>query len=74
MSQERETPKFSGIADPKCRCTPDRLCRRCQPHSPGPYASIVDQTLPERFRGKFREPWNDAVKKNNLEVKNGGER
>jgi hypothetical protein len=71
MNQERETPKFSGIADPRCRCTPDRLCRRCQPWKPGPYAAHFEQ-IQERFRGKFREPWNSAVKKNNIEIKNGG--
>lgn len=57
-------PTFSGIADPKCRCTPTELCRRCQPHPLGPYASHFEQT-PERFRGKFRTPWNDAVQQNN---------
>jgi len=71
MNQEREIPKFQGIADPRCRCTPDRLCHRCQPSSPGAYAKIIEQT-PDRFRGKFREPWNSAVKKNNIEIKNGG--
>ena len=71
MNQEREIPKFQGIADPKCKCTPDRLCRRCRPSSPGAYAKIIEQT-PDRFRGKFREPWNSAVKKNNIEIKNGG--
>jgi len=72
MSQERETPKFQGIADPKCQCPPDRLCRRCAPSSPGPYTRYIDQT-PDRFRGKFREPWNAAVKRNNDGVKNEGE-
>ena len=71
MNQEREIPKFQGIADPRCRCTPDRLCRRCAPTSPGSYATHFEQT-PDRFRGKFREPWNAAVKKNNIEIKNGG--
>ena len=76
MNQEREMPKFSGIADPKCKCTPDRLCRRCQPHPLGIYATHFEQT-PGRFRGKFREPWNAAVKKNNAgsridRIKNGG--
>jgi hypothetical protein len=71
MNQERETPRFQGIADPRCRCTPDRLCCRCQPFSPGAYAKIIEQ-IPDRFRGKFREPWNAAVKKNNIEIKNGG--
>ena len=64
MNQEREIPKFQGIADPKCKCTPDRLCRRCFPEPLGMYAGHLTQT-PERFRGKFLEPWNDAVKKNN---------
>jgi hypothetical protein len=73
MNQERETPKFQGIADPRCRCTPNRLCRRCAPSSPGVFAKYVDQT-PDRFRGKFREPWNAAVAKNNTEVKNGRDR
>jgi len=74
MSQEREIPKFSGIADPKCKCTPDRLCRRCA--SPrGPYAEFIDYR--GRFAGKFRESWNEAVKKNNAgsridRIKNGG--
>ncbi len=61
-------PAIQGIADPKCRCTPDQLCRWCNPSPPGDYAAIIDQT-PMRFRGKFRESWNDAVKKNN-----GGEK
>ena len=72
MSAEREVPKFQGIADPRCRCTPDQLCRRCQPSSPGAYARILDP-VPDRFRGKFREPWNAAVKKNNDGIKNEGE-
>jgi hypothetical protein len=65
MNQERETPKFQGIADPKCKCTPDRLCRRCSDHGREVDARIF-------FRGKFREPWNSAVKKNNIEIKNEG--
>ena len=73
MNQEREIPKFSGIADPRCRCTPDRLCYRCQPSSPGAFARYIDQ-IPDRFRGKFREPWNAAVAKNNTEVRNGRDR
>jgi len=55
MTQERETPKFQGIADPRCRCTPDRLCRRCSDQEREIDARIF-------FRGKFREPWNEAVK------------
>jgi hypothetical protein len=55
---------FSGIADPKCKCTPEKLCRRCNPEPTGKYAAIIHQT-PERFRGKFREPFADAVRKNN---------
>jgi hypothetical protein len=73
MNQERETPKFQGIADLKCKCTPDQLCRRCAPSSPGTFARYIDQ-IPDRFRGKFRTPWNDAVKYNNAGVKNGGEK
>jgi hypothetical protein len=89
MNQERDTPKFSGIADPRCRCTPDRLCHRCAPSSPGAYARIIEWNylwniliyvsrefnyqIPDRFRGKFRDPWNDAVKHNNAEIKNEGE-
>jgi hypothetical protein len=73
MNQERETPRFQGIADPKCKCTPDRLCRRCAPSSPGAYARIIEQ-IPDRFRGKFREPWNAVVKQNNDGIKNGGEK
>ena len=71
MNQERETPKFQGIADPRCRCTPDRLCRRCFPEPLGIYAKHLTQA-PERFRGKFHKPWNDAVKQNNDGIKNGG--
>jgi len=71
MNQEREIPKFSGIADPRCRCTPDRLCRRCFPEPLGIYAKHLTQA-PERFRGKFHKPWNDAVKQNNDGIKNGG--
>jgi hypothetical protein len=49
--EDNSTPKFSGLADPKCQCTPERICQRCQG---------------DLFSGpKFREPWNDAVKKNN---------
>jgi len=32
---------------------------------------MIDQ-IPDRFRGKFRDPWNDAVKQNNDGIKNGG--
>jgi len=71
MNQEREIPKYQGIADPRCRCTPDRLCRRCFPEPLGIYAKHLTQA-PERFRGKFDKPWNDAVKQNNDGIKNGG--
>jgi hypothetical protein len=71
MNQEREIPKFQGIADSKCRCTPDRLCRRCDPEAPGAFARFFDPRIAGvYFRGKFREPWNAAVAKNNTEVKN----
>ena len=62
MNQERETPKFQGIADPKCRCTPVYVCRRCQ---------AQESRLKGFYIGKFKEPWNAAVAKNNTEVKNG---
>ena len=65
MTQEREPPKFQGIADPRCRCTPDRLCQRCSDHDREVDARIF-------FRGKFREPWNEAVKTDR--IKNGGEK
>lgn len=79
MSQDREAPRFQGIADPRCRCTPDRVCRWCCP--PDWSDAAISYKTPGRFLGKFREPWNAAVKKNNLEVKsatnpevkNGGE-
>ena len=70
MNQERETPRFQGIADPRCRCTPDRLCRWCSP--PGQSDAGISHLKPNEFRGKFREPWNDAVRKNNDGNKNGG--
>ena len=61
MSIEKPAPKFSGIADPLCRCTPERLCRRC---------SGADKVGTFRiFRGKFREPWSEAVKIDR--IKNG---
>lgn len=41
--------KISGIADPKCKCTPNRICRRCE-----------SRTL--RCGPKYREPWSEAVK------------
>ena len=64
MTQERETPKFQGIADPRCRCTPDRFCGPCS--GAGKVGTFVI------FRGKFREPWNEAVKTDR--IKNGGEK
>ena len=64
MKEAGEVPRFSGIADPKCKCTPDRLCKKCAPPSPGSYAAIIDQR-PDRFRGKFRDPWNTAVRISN---------
>jgi hypothetical protein len=70
MTQERETPKFQGIADPQCRCTPDRLCRWCNPSARSDAA--ISYKTPDQFRGKFREPWTAAVKYNNDEIKNGG--
>jgi len=55
MKATAEVPKFQGIADPKCRCTPEYICVRC--------AKVG------RYGGKFGTSWNDAVKKNNKEVK-----
>ena len=72
MSQERETPKFSEIADPRCRCTPVWLCRWCCP--PGWSDASVSYSGAARFRGKFREPWNIAVRKNNDGIKNEEEK
>lgn len=66
MSKESSRPTFSGIADSKCKCTPGRLCRWCLPNSTDERESAA------RFRGKFREPWNDAVKIDR--IKNGGEK
>ena len=66
-----DRPVFSGIADPKCHCTPDRLCRRCNPPPLCENADILRPELTEwereksRFRGKFRVPWDEAVRKNN---------
>jgi len=68
MKEAGEVPRFSGIADPKCKCTPDRLCRRCFPEPLGMYAKHLTQT-PERFRGKFHKPWNEAVRINNRQVR-----
>jgi hypothetical protein len=51
---------FSGIADPKCKCTPVWLCHRCAGRSKS------DKQISERhFAGKFKEPFAEAVKKNN---------
>lgn len=57
MKTEVEVPKFQGIADPKCRCTTEHICARCAKQG--------------RYGGKFGTSWNDAVKKNNEEVKGG---
>lgn len=73
MLKKASKPIFAGIADPRCRCTLDRLCRLCAPTSPGNYPEMIDYR-PDRFRGKFREPWNAAVAKNNDRIKNGGEK
>jgi hypothetical protein len=64
--EEKSVVTFNGIADRKYKCTPDELCRRCQPHPVGPYATHFERE-PERFRGKFKESFAEAVRENNLE-------
>jgi len=58
MNQERKTPKFQGIADSMCRCTTAEVCARCRTRG--------------RYGGKFGTSWDDAVKRNNVEIKNEG--
>jgi hypothetical protein len=59
---EKSVPTFSGIADPKCKCTPDELCRRCAPS--GKKDAMI---IGEHFAGKFKVSFAEAVRENNLE-------
>jgi hypothetical protein len=60
--EEKSIPVFSGIADRKCKCTPDELCRRCAPSRRKEH-----QITGEHFSGKFKVPFAEAVRENNLE-------
>jgi len=45
MNQEREIPRITGIADPKCRCTVDTVCQLCQQKTRGAKLSWADAVL-----------------------------
>jgi len=59
---DKSIPTFSGITNPKCKCTPDELCRLCAPPR-----RKERQITGEHFAGKFKVPFAEAVKENNLE-------
>jgi len=70
MKEAGEVPRFSGIASPKCRCTPEKVCSRCTPPKPGKPAVYIDPEgndhyFSRRFFGKYKEPWNEAVRISN---------